>query len=57
MNEADRNYASEVGRSAGNALADMIPTNDEFKYRNYNDDFYFDGLNLNTPYMNNNFYY
>lgn len=35
-----------------NALADMIPVNDEFKYHNYNDDFVFDALNLNS----NNYY-
>ncbi len=32
-----------------NALADMIPVNDEWKSYNYNDDFLYDGLNLNSP--------
>ncbi len=32
-----------------NALSDMVPVNDEFKYYNYYDDFQYDGLNLGTP--------
>lgn len=33
-----------------NALADMIPVNDEYKYYNYFDDFAYDGLNLNNTF-------
>lgn len=37
-----------------NALADMIPVNDEWQYHNYYDDFLFDGLNLNNSYYYSN---
>jgi hypothetical protein len=33
-----------------NALADMVPTTDEWTRHNYSDDFLFDGLNLNNSY-------
>lgn len=36
-----------------NALSDMVPVNDEWKYYNYSDDFAFDGLNLNTNFNYN----